>query len=128
MTTDVSKHICSVPGPDTIACPICGRMLEGKNYLRHLNNVHKDIDTSQYRRRSESAREKEMRLKKEGKVLKFLFFSDYTYLTSLLISIGDAVPGTHNFFVSDKGREIAPSRHQDSTSNCSEAVQRGAKN
>jgi hypothetical protein len=51
-------------------------MTEGRNYLRHLSVAHKDIDTSQYRRRSESAREKEMRLKKEGKVLNIIFVSD----------------------------------------------------
>ena len=68
IATDIARHNCTIPGPDTIACPICGRMTLDKNYLRHLRDMHKDLDTSQYRRRSESAKERDRRLSKEGQV------------------------------------------------------------
>jgi len=68
VTTDVSRHKCSPPGPDTVACPICGRLINNKNYLLHLKNRHPDLDTTHYRRRTETAKERDRRLAKEGKV------------------------------------------------------------
>jgi hypothetical protein len=73
VTTDIDKHRCTIPGPKHFPCPICGRITEDSNYMRHLRNQHDDVDPELYRRRTESAKHRELRLKREGKVISFCY-------------------------------------------------------
>ena len=69
VTTDVGKHKCSPLGPHHFPCPVCGRITETSNYMRHLRKAHDDVDPELYRRRTESASARDHRLKREGKVI-----------------------------------------------------------
>ena len=68
VAADVARHRCTVPDADAIACPICGSINKNNNHLRHLRQVHPDVDAELYRRSSESTTQRDRRLKREGKV------------------------------------------------------------
>ena len=73
LAADVGKHICIAPHPNTFPCPICAALTKTNNYLRHLRVVHPDVDAELYRRRTESTRDRDRRLQREGKVCISLF-------------------------------------------------------
>ena len=74
VAADVARHRCTVPDADAIACPICGSINKNNNHLRHLRQVHPDVDAELYRRSSESSTQRDRRLEREGKVWNIICF------------------------------------------------------